>query len=133
MEHNIGSTDRIVRFIGGLLLIILGLLAVSNIIAQAIAVVLGLIAVIESFVGYCYLYQLLRINTCKDKRKLWKVLAWVFALCGMAAYITGWIALLNNMTYWVPTEYWFYDAITAGIFAVFFSSYAHHQKEKKLR
>lgn len=132
MKHNIGVIDRGIRFIGGILLILLGLLVIPNAIVRGIAIVLGAIGVIESFLGYCYLYKMLRIDTCqKDKRTLWKALAWVFALCGIVAYITGWIALMNETAYWVPTEYWFYDAVTAGIFAVFFSSYAHHQEVKK--
>ncbi len=134
MKQNIGVTDRVIRFVGGILLILLGLLAIPNAIVRGIAIVLGAIGVMESFLGYCYLYKMLGIDTCqKDKRRLWKVVAWVFALCGIVAYVTGWIALMNETIYWVATEYWFYDAITAGIFAVFFSSYAHHQEEKKQR
>ncbi len=131
MKQNIGVIDRVIRFIGGLLFVILGLLAIPNRIVQVTFFVLGAIGVLESFFGYCYLYKILGIDTCqKDKRILWKVLAWVFALCGMAAYLTGWVALMNNTSYWVPTEYWFYDAIAAGVFAVFLSSYAYHQEER---
>ncbi len=133
MNKNIGLVDRIVRFLGGGLLLVLGLFVIPGIVVQVVAVVLGLIAVLESILGYCYLYQLLGIDTClENKKRLWKFIAWIFALCGMAAYVTGWLALMKENTLWIPTEYWFYDALVAGIFAVFFSNYAHHQEEKVL-
>lgn len=133
MNKNIGFLDRVVRLLGGALLLALGLFVIPNNIVRGVAIVLGLIAVLESFIGYCYLYQLLEIDTClENKKRLWKVIAWVFALCGMAAYVTGWLALMKENTLWVPTEFWFYDALVAGIFAVFFSHYAHHQEEKML-
>ncbi|MEK6858250.1 MAG: hypothetical protein AABX39_06710 [Nanoarchaeota archaeon] len=55
-------------------------------------------------------------------KTIWKILTWIFAICGLAAYSIGWLALLTT-TIWVPTEFWFYDAITAGVFAIFFLLY----------
>lgn len=51
---------------------------------------------------------------------LWKVLAWLAALCGIGAYLAGWTALLLGTQLWVPTEFWFYDAVATGVFAIFF-------------
>src|SRR3989338_472483 len=108
MKHNIGTVDRVVRFLGGILLLLAGLFVLRNSIAQGILLVLGIIAILESFIGYCYLYQLFGINTCgKDKKNLWQFISWVFVLCALAAYGTGWTALINNASYWIPTEYWF--------------------------
>ncbi len=57
------------------------------------------------------------------------LLAWIFFICGLLAYLIGWIALLMNKTFWnVPTEFWFYDAITTGIFGLFFLIYSKHTK-----
>ncbi len=128
---NIGVVDKVVRFIVGLLLIIVGLFAAENVIVQVIVVILGIIAMAEAFAGYCYLYSLFGINTCLGTARLWKVLAWIFALCGFTAYLIGWVALTNRVEYFIPTEFWFYDAIAAGVFALFFSSYTHNQEEKK--
>ena len=86
MKHNIGTVDRVVRFLGGILLLLAGLFVLRNSIAQGILLVLGIIAILESFIGYCYLYQLFGINTCgKDKKNLWQFISWVFVLCALAA------------------------------------------------
>ena len=121
MKHNIGIADRVARFLGGIILLLAGLVWIRNSVVQGIAIVLAAIALIEAVVGYCYLYRLLRINTCgKEKKSLWNALSWVFILCALAAYGIGWIALMNSSSYWVPTEYWFYDAMATGIVGVFF-------------
>ncbi len=129
MKENIGKKDRGVRFVAGVLLLGAGLFLFSNRAVQAVSVLLGAIALVEAIIARCYLYRLLGINTCqKDKTRLWNVVAWLFVLCGLAAYSIGWTALLNSTTYWVPTEYWFYDALAAGVFALFFLFYAHQSK-----
>ena len=121
MKHNIGIGDRVVRFLGGILFIFAGVFVLRNNLAQGILLVLGIIAVLESFFGYCYLYRLFGINTCgKEKKTLWKAVSWAFILCSLAAYGIGWTALINNAGYVIPTEYWFYDAIAAGIMGIFF-------------
>jgi len=51
---------------------------------------------------------------------VWKVLTWVFAACGLTAWSLGWFSLTQESTFLVPTEFWFYDATVAGIFAIFF-------------
>ncbi|MBI4439501.1 hypothetical protein HY638_00855 [Candidatus Woesearchaeota archaeon] len=62
-------------------------------------------------------------------KTLWKVLAWIAAICGLIAYSVGWLALMTSEI-WVPTQYWFYDAISAGIFALFFLIYGAHSGKK---
>lgn len=132
MQHNIGNMDRVVRLLGGVLFLLVGWFVFQNWIARGIVLVLGAIAVIESLTGYCGLYKLLGISTAqRDKRRLWQVLAWLFVLCGLLAYGWGWTALLNGTTYWFPTEFWFYDAIATGVFAVFFFLHAAKQNGKK--
>src|SRR3989344_1730897 len=71
LEHNIGKIDRIIRFFAGIFLILSSLFLVSNKLVQGIFMVLGIISFVEGIIGHCYLYQLLKINTCvKDKRKV---------------------------------------------------------------
>ncbi len=64
-------------------------------------------------------------------KTLWKVLAWVFVICGILAYLIGWTALLTGSVYWnIPTEFWFYDTVATGIIGLFFLIYSVHSKNK---
>ena len=59
----------------------------------------------------------------------WKLLAWISVICGLVAYFIGWTALVTKNVVWsVPTEFWFYDAVAAGIFSMFFLMYGIHAK-----
>ncbi len=65
-------------------------------------------------------------------KTLWKVLAWISIACGLIAYSIGWIALVKKSIIWgIPNEFWFYDAVAAGIFGLFFLIYAVHAQNKK--
>ena len=65
-------------------------------------------------------------------KTIWKVFAWISIICGLLAYGVGWIALFSNSTLWdIPTEFWFYDAIATGIFAVFFTIYGVHSAKSR--
>ena len=62
---------------------------------------------------------------------IWKVFAWISIICGLLGYGTGWVALLSNSILWnIPTQFWFYDAIAAGIFALFFVIYGVHSAKR---
>ena len=66
----------------------------------------------------------------KMTKILFKVLAWIFVICGILAYFMGWVALLTGKVYWnIPTEFWFYDAISTGIIGLFFLIYFVHSKK----
>ncbi len=59
--------------------------------------------------------------------RLFKVFAWISIACGLLAYFIGWTALFTKSVFWsIPTEFWFYDAVAAGIFGIFFLMYAVH-------
>ncbi len=66
-------------------------------------------------------------------KTLWKILAALSVLCGIVSVLIGWAALIKKTTIWIQTEFWFYDAITAGVFAIFFlilyMVYAFHGKQ----
>lgn len=62
-------------------------------------------------------------------KTLWIVLAWLSIICGLVTNLIGWIALLTGNVYWnIPNEFWFYDTIASGLFAVFFLIYSVHSK-----
>ena len=61
MEKNVGSADKKIRFILGLVFLTLGYMY-SN-----WWYVLGVIALFTSFSGFCILYKPFKINTIKKK------------------------------------------------------------------
>ncbi|AMQ17824.1 hypothetical protein A0127_00850 [Thermococcus peptonophilus] len=64
MERNEGTVDRAVRVLLGLIL--LGLWAANKIPYKTVALIVGLIALITGLTGFCAIYKLLGINTCKE-------------------------------------------------------------------
>lgn len=68
MNKNIGSIDRVIRFVGGVILLYLGYAVISNGVLQFVFSALGVIAVLESFTGYCGLYKMLGINTNRQMK-----------------------------------------------------------------
>lgn len=63
---------------------------------------------------------------------LWKIIAWISIICGLITYLIGWVVLFSRSVIWgIPVEFWFYDAIAAGIFGLFFLIYAAHSGKKK--
>jgi len=61
MKTNIGKTDKIVRWIVGLTLIVLGILYKSW------WGVIGLIPVVTALLGFCPLYSIIRISTNRNE------------------------------------------------------------------
>ena len=58
MEQNMGKTDRLIRAVIGVVIILIGLIAHSWWGA------VGLVPLLTSFAGFCPLYTLLKISTC---------------------------------------------------------------------
>jgi hypothetical protein len=66
MTKNMGTTDRIIRIAVAMLI---ALLYFTNVISGVLAIVLLVIAFIftvTSFLGYCPLYSLFGIRTCRS-------------------------------------------------------------------
>ena len=64
-------------------------------------------------------------------KTIWKAFAWISMGCALVPYALGWIALIaKSALFGIPTEFWFYDAVAAGIFAVFFTIYGAHSSKK---
>lgn len=68
MKLNMGSPDRIVRI---LIAVIIAVLLFANVLQGAVAVILGIIAIIfivTSVIGFCPLYVLLGMSTKKHTK-----------------------------------------------------------------
>ena len=64
MTANVGSAERMVRFIIGAVLLALGFFAPSHPYVQVAFLAAGTIAVISAAVRFCPVWSLLGINTC---------------------------------------------------------------------
>ncbi len=67
MKKNMGNVDKIIRI---LIAVIIGVLYFTNIITGTLGIVLVIVAVVfvlTSLVGFCPLYLLTGMNTCRKK------------------------------------------------------------------
>jgi len=64
MERNEGTLDRAIRVVLGLIL--LGLWAADKVPYRTLVLIVGLIALITGLTGFCAIYKLLSISTCKE-------------------------------------------------------------------
>lgn len=64
MKPNIGQTDRIIRFVVGIVLLLIGLFAVTGAL-QVILILLGAILLATAAIRVCPLYMPFKINTLK--------------------------------------------------------------------
>jgi hypothetical protein len=62
MKKNMGTTDKTIRIVIGLILIVLGIFG------SKIWIIIGLIPLITGLINYCPLYTLLGISTNKEKQ-----------------------------------------------------------------
>jgi hypothetical protein len=63
MKQNVGKTDKIIRFIVGVLFIVAAAIWTWWLLIPAV------ISIVTAFTGTCALYSLFGINTCKIKNK----------------------------------------------------------------
>jgi F0F1-type ATP synthase assembly protein I len=64
MKSNVGGMDRAIRIILGIVLLVVAYLWLSGAL-MIIAYIVGAIALITGLVGWCCLYSVLGVNTCK--------------------------------------------------------------------
>ncbi|MCG7232672.1 DUF2892 domain-containing protein [Corynebacterium propinquum] len=64
MKRNESNQDRGIRAVLGIIALLVGLLAAGGFL-RALLIIVGLVLVITAAVGFCPLYRLLGINTCK--------------------------------------------------------------------
>jgi len=67
MKKNMGTIDRIIRLALAVVIIVLYLTGTVPGAAGIILIVIALIFAVTSFIGFCPLYTLLKISTCKVK------------------------------------------------------------------
>lgn len=65
MTQNVGGLDRLVRILLGLALIWTALYVSLSTALVVLSSVVGLILVFTGITGFCWLYSLLKISTCK--------------------------------------------------------------------
>ena len=61
MKQNVGSIDRIIRLIVGIVIIVVG------VILNSWWGLIGVLIFLTGLVGWCGLYRIFRISTCKIK------------------------------------------------------------------
>ena len=66
MEKNLGNIDRIVRFVVGILLFYLAFTTDNNLLI-IVFTVFATISIYESYIGFCGIYKLFKINTIGSK------------------------------------------------------------------
>jgi hypothetical protein len=64
VKCNLGTVDRAVRIVGGVLLIACGLLLVRSALGIALALI-GAVIVFSGAVGFCHVYKFFGIRTSK--------------------------------------------------------------------
>jgi|Deesub1362B_J571_1020462.scaffolds.fasta_scaffold00007_136 hypothetical protein len=65
MEKNEGTVDRVVRTLVGLVLLSLGVL--NMVPYKTVVLLIGLIAIVTGLTGFCAIYKLVGINTCRGQ------------------------------------------------------------------
>lgn len=68
MQKNMGVTDKTVRLIAGVALVVLYLTGIVEGTLGVIALVVAGVFVLTSLVSFCPLYPILGINTCAKKK-----------------------------------------------------------------
>ena len=63
MERNVGSKDKTIRLIAGLILLVVGILRQG--VSGLLCAIVGISLLFTSITGFCSLYKLFGINTCK--------------------------------------------------------------------
>ncbi len=69
MKPNEGSTDRIIRLILGVVLIIIGWALLGNNALGIILDIIGVILIVTGITGFCVLYKVLGMNTLKAPKE----------------------------------------------------------------
>lgn len=68
MKTNVGTVDRMIRLVLGVVLVVLYFSETLTGTLGLVLVVLGVVFVITSIVGFCPLYSLVGLNTCPVKK-----------------------------------------------------------------
>lgn len=69
MGKNVGKVDAYIRFLLGVAFLLNIFALETGVIGTIVLLVLGLAMIISSITGYCWLYTLLKIDTCTVKEE----------------------------------------------------------------
>jgi ABC-type transport system involved in multi-copper enzyme maturation permease subunit len=64
MKANVGGVDRVVRLVVGIVLLALGIFAISGV-WQWLSIIVGAILLLTSLISFCPINSLLGVNTAK--------------------------------------------------------------------
>lgn len=64
MHKNIGTFDRLVRMVIGIICIILAIVIVNSLIGKIILILAGIFCFYEAFSSWCLFYQIIGRTTC---------------------------------------------------------------------
>lgn len=65
MKANEGKTDRVVRIVLGIILLVVGFILLGSIkVLAIILLILGVIALFTGITGFCALYKVFGMSTC---------------------------------------------------------------------
>ncbi len=68
MKRNVGGTDRVIRFIAGIVLLALGIFVLSPVAWKVIFIIVGAILFLTALGRFCPINLALGINTCVIKQ-----------------------------------------------------------------
>jgi hypothetical protein len=66
MKRNLGSTDKVIRYILAIVAILIALLSNISGLTQAILIAFAVIFIGTSLVSFCPLYAIVGLKTCKN-------------------------------------------------------------------
>jgi hypothetical protein len=70
LKKNVGATDKIVRYVLSVLLIIGGILLIeTNLVLSIVMFVFAVVLTVTALVSFCGLYTLFGVSTCKLEEK----------------------------------------------------------------
>lgn len=67
MKKNIGTRDRIMRLVMGVVCIAVALLFVSSMLGKTLLILVGVFCVFQAAMSWCLWYQITGKNTCPTK------------------------------------------------------------------
>lgn len=69
MKPNVGTTDKLIRFLIAIVLVALFLFDVLTGTWGIVAIVVASALTLSNILGYCFFYTLIGVNTCKARKE----------------------------------------------------------------
>ena len=66
MEKNVGKVDSYIRFLLGVSFLLNIFTLKTGVIGTIVFLVLGLVMIATAFTGFCWLYSLIKFDTCES-------------------------------------------------------------------